>query len=402
VAITVALAAPVLVGMAGLGVETGYWYYMQERAQLAADVAAYAGAIVQRDGGEDAAIVTAAVAEASFHGFSATNAVLTVTPRPAGVAPWAPRAVQVEVAYTAQRFFSSIYSTTPLDRAARGVAAFEEPTDACVLALDIDADAALDFSGSADINLLGCEVMSNSIAPDAVALGGSADVTTDCINAVGGIDLSGGSLTLTDCAAVREGLSRAPDPYADRLLPDYAAEPCESFPKGANKTVTTVSPGADGIAVFCGGMSLNKDFHFEPGVYVVSGGTLRANGSSLITGDDVTFHIADGATVSLNGTTELRLSAPDTGNYAGILFMGERSGLSDTHIFNGTADSLMTGALYFPNDDLRFNGNFSGQNGCMQLVAATVDFRGAAHIETDCSGTGIAWAKVPGSVRLVE
>jgi Flp pilus assembly protein TadG len=41
----VALVTPVLLGTAGLGIETGLWYLQKRAAQTAADAAAYSGAL---------------------------------------------------------------------------------------------------------------------------------------------------------------------------------------------------------------------------------------------------------------------------------------------------------------------------------------------------------------------
>src|SRR5258708_13105193 len=45
IAVTFALAAPVLIGAAGIGVEIGLWYKMRRQAQTAADAAAVTRAL---------------------------------------------------------------------------------------------------------------------------------------------------------------------------------------------------------------------------------------------------------------------------------------------------------------------------------------------------------------------
>ena len=49
-AVTAAVAMPVIVGGFGLGAEVGYWYFNQRKVQNAADMAAYAGAVALRAG----------------------------------------------------------------------------------------------------------------------------------------------------------------------------------------------------------------------------------------------------------------------------------------------------------------------------------------------------------------
>ncbi|MER8918268.1 pilus assembly protein TadG-related protein, partial [Mesorhizobium sp. M0761] len=45
VAVVVAFTLPVVVGGAGLGIETSFWYYSSLKLQAVADAAAYAGAL---------------------------------------------------------------------------------------------------------------------------------------------------------------------------------------------------------------------------------------------------------------------------------------------------------------------------------------------------------------------
>ena len=51
IAITAALALPLVVGGFALGGEAGYWYLEQRKLQNAADVSAHAGGIALRGGG---------------------------------------------------------------------------------------------------------------------------------------------------------------------------------------------------------------------------------------------------------------------------------------------------------------------------------------------------------------
>ena len=96
------------------------------------------------------------------------------------------------------------------------------------------------------------------------------------------------------------------------------------------------------------------------------------------------------------------ISAPTTGNFAGIAIWGDVADIGTMHTINGTADSSITGAIYAPGSIVSFTGDFSGAGGCMQLVARMLDFAGNATISTNCSGLGLEWAGVPGRVRMTE
>jgi len=401
-AIIMALAAPALVGVCGLSAETGYWFYLEKSAQKAADVAAYAGAVALRNGDSKDAAIAVALAEAALLGFEDPKSIIAaVTPPTTGPNQNA-RAMEVTIDFEVPRFFSGIFNNEEVRGDVRAVAAYDTPSNACLLALDIDDPAALTITGSADVTLLSCEVMSNSIAADAVLLSGSGDLLTDCVNAVGGVvvKVGGTDLTLTDCPAPRQNMARAPDPYASVPEPNLDGVPCSNVGKGTG--TINVAAGAGGVKRFCGGLSLSGDYHFEPGVYVVDNGDFRINSGTMVTGDDVTFFFTNGAEARFNGTATIDIAAPTTGTYQGIALMGDRSDTSAEHRFNGTANSKITGAIYTPASRLVFNGDFSGDDGCMQLVGSTIELVGNMHISTDCEGYGLKWAQVPGSVRMSE
>jgi hypothetical protein len=193
-----------------------------------------------------------------------------------------------------------------------------------------------------------------------------------------------------------EEMPQARDPYEDLSEPAIPAN-CSTAPNGNPHDPTTINPGK-----YCGGLDLSGTVNLTPGVYVVSGGELRINANANVTGSGVTFFLTNGATVHFNGSAEINLSAPTSGTYAGVLMYGDRDQGNAENIFNGTADSLLTGALYFPTQQVTHNGNFSGANGCMRIISKAIDLRGNAAFNTNCEGTGLDAIEVPGSVRLVE
>lgn len=398
-----ALCLPVLVGSAGLGLEAGYWQLQQRQLQTTADMAAYAGAVSLRNSEPKAQAYQEAEDEALLHEFDPAFATLSTNSPPTAGLYRNTRSMEVNIDHTVPRLFSQIFFDGAVTFSVRAVATYEEAADACVLALSPEGSRAINFSGSSNIALIECEVMSNSIADDAVYLGGSTDVIAPCINSVGGFAVGGGSADydLTGCAEPRTDLPRAQDPYADVEMPVFPAN-CSNIPGGGPHSSVTVSPGAGGVTRFCNGININNHVEFEPGVYIIDGGDFRVGANGSISGDGVTFVLSDEARIRFNGTAEINITAPNSGDYQGIAFFGDRSDYGVNHTFNGTADSQITGAIYTPAGDISFQGDFSGQNGCMQLVGYTVSVTGNANITTDCSGVGVNWAEVPSDVRLVE
>lgn len=401
-----ALCLPVVLGCAGLGVEAGFWQYRQREAQTAADLAAYAGAVSLRNHEPVWQARAEAEAEARLHGFEAAAGSMTANTPPLTGQNQNLRSMEVVLNQSLPRLFSAIFNDEPVQISVRAVATYQEEADACLLALSPDAGAAIDLFGSSNVALIECEIMSNSIAEDAVLLRGSTDIVAPCINSVGGFQVGGGSAdyTLTECRAPRINLPRAQDPYAD-VEPPSMPSSCSNINGGGggnNSGPVTVTAGASGVKRFCNGLNLTGDYVFEPGVYVIDGGDLRIGAQANVVAEGVTFYFTDGARARFNGGAEIQITAPTSGDFSGLAFFGDRDDFGVDHVFNGTAGSQITGAIYTPSSDIRFLGNFSGQDGCMQLVGYTVEIGGNANITTDCTGVGLQFPKVPSDVRLVE
>ena len=389
VAVVFALSMPVMIAGAAYGVETTYWHYEKLRLQQMTDVASFAGAVARRAGADNAAITAAGVGAASDNGKLADDQV-TVNPTPTEGAYAGGNAVEVKSKRQLRRYFTALFSNDKVVIKARSVSAFTNAGNACVLALDPLADRGAEFSGSSVVELIGCNVMANSQKPAAVYVGGSARLRTPCIMSAGGVSLNS-SATLTSCAAAMTYLPPVADPFS------AVAEPTPPTGNCLNGNGAKLSPGR-----YCG-LDLKGNVSLDPGVYFIDGGTLKVNANAKVTGTGVTIYLYHQAGITLNGNATIQLSAPSSGTYKGMLFFGSRTTYNTADVvMNGTADSLMTGALYFPKQMVRYQGNFSGNNGCTQVVANTVVWTGNVTLRVDCNAAGLPPITVGGVVKLAE
>ncbi|CAN7666169.1 pilus assembly protein TadG-related protein [Mesorhizobium sp. LjNodule214] len=389
VAVVFALTLPVVVGGAGLGVETSYWYYSSLKLQATADAAAYAGALEKITGSDTAAITTAATQSATSNGLG-TGTIVVHTPPTSGPNT-ANKAVEVILNRNLDRIFTSIFVQGQVPERARAVALITDGAYACNIALNVSASQAVLFSGNTSPKQTGCVTMSNSIASDAIKLQGSATLQTDCLISVGGVSL-GNTPTMVCKAPITQALPAA-DPFSSLPTPT-ASNPCKNV--NGNKTSQTLQPGT-----YCSGMTLNGDVTLSPGVYVVEG-SLKVNANAVVSGTGVTIFMSGSNTVSMNGNATVTLSAPTSGTYSGMLFYGDRTGTAAESTFNGTANSLLTGAIYFPRQQVNYLGNFSGINGCTQVVADTIQWSGSTTIKQDCSSLGMKNIPAAQAVQIVE
>ncbi|WP_192181547.1 pilus assembly protein TadG-related protein [Mesorhizobium amorphae] len=389
VAVVFALTLPVVVGGAGLGVETSYWYYSSLKLQATADAAAYAGALEKIAGSDIAAITTAATQSATSNGLG-TGTIVVHTPPTSGPNT-ANKAVEVILNRNLDRIFTSIFVQGQVPEKARAVALITDGAYACNIALNASASQAVLFSGNTSPKQTGCVTMSNSIASDAIKLQGSASLQTDCLISVGGVSL-GNTPTMVCKAPITQALPAA-DPYASLATPT-ASNPCKNV--NGNKTSQTLQAGT-----YCSGMDLKGNVTLSPGVYVVEG-SLKVNANAVVAGTGVTIFMSGSNTVSMNGNATVTLSAPTSGAYSGVLFYGDRTGTAAQSTFNGTATSLLTGAIYFPRQQVNYLGNFSGINGCTQVVADTIQWSGSTIINQDCTSLGMKNIPAAQAVRIVE
>lgn len=238
---------------------------------------------------------------------------------------------------------------------------------ACIYALNKVAPRALEVSGSTTVTVDGCVLASNSIAADAVYVGGSASINADCVQTAGEIDADEG--LVTDCAENREHAWRLPDPFAELVEPMpgiLLADP--------KKSDTIVEPGR------YRNLTLDGTKTLQPGIYYIDG-FLAIKGD--ISGTGVTFFMADGG-ITVNGNASLSLSAPTSGNYAGMLFWSARTNTSP-HVFNGNGATDLNGYLYFPSGAVSYQGNNGTMSNCLRIVADTVTLTGSSTMRSDCS-----------------
>lgn len=387
VALLFALMMPVIVGGAGLGVETAYWRYAQLKLQAAADAAAFAGAVEKRGGASDDRVTTIASGAAADNGFTPGSIVVK-----ASLASGANASNQVEVDLQTQatRFFTSYFNSQPVALKARAVASYTPSSEACILALDPSAADAAQVTGSGILTLQGCSVMSNSLSNQALSVQGSGRLTAPCVISAGGVSLTANA-TLTECAGPITQAPRASDPYADLPVPPTTG-PC------ADDSSASLSPG-----IYCSGLSLSGTVSLAPGVYVIKGGDLNFGSHANITGSGVTFYLVGSSRLSMNSNGHETISAPTTGTYAGMLMFGDRTNVGgQTNKLNGDATTSLTGAFYFAKQELDYLGNFSGQGGCVKVVAGIIKWSGNSTVKADCTSLGLKTVAALTAVKLTE
>ena len=341
----VALAVVMLLGAAGMAVDTGYLRYMARVQQSAADSAAIAGANeLAYPAAND--VQAAARADAASNGFTHDGANITVTvntPPASGTYAGNANAVEVIVSATHGMFFERVLGVAAKSVSTRAVAVFGTANGAgnCIYALNSDIDM-----NSSTINAPSCGIISNGIMNL-----NSDNITAASIGAVGSISVNSSTFpeaspshaiaAIDPCPAIAGCAYLAANPPA--------TTPCNYSNLNLNSVTTTLNPG-----VYCQSVNMNSStVTFNPGLYVFTNG-LNSN-STTLNGSGVTFYNL-GSSYNCNSCT-FNLTAPSTGNYAGILFFQPPVNTSSAN-FNSSGGAGIQGAIYLPKGTLTTNSTF--------------------------------------------
>jgi hypothetical protein len=145
-------------------------------------------------------------------------------------------------------------------------------------------------------------------------------------------------------------------------------------------------------------------------VYIVASKTgFTVNAGATLTGDGVTIILTstngvDYAQANLNGNATIKLTAPTSGQWAGVLFYQDRNApvsINNQNNIAGDAKSQFKGVIYFPSQSVSMSGNATIVDSCLQVVAQTVTFTGNFTLPTAC--TDPSFKQISGvQVALVE
>lgn len=406
----------VVLGFAGMAVDTGYLEWQKRLMQSAADAGAM-GALREMELGRTNSqpqydLTTAAQNDAAMNGF--TNGVnnISVTfnsPPVSGPFQGVSTAAQVIIKEAYPTFFMRVLGMNSVTVSAQAVAQTTTSYGSiggCVFALDPTASDALNVEGSLTLNT-SCSSISESTATEAFKMASSStwNMTSHQahIAVAGGATMSGGA-TIIDTTVTPNvseqpitGYSSSGDPLALVTAPTpstmtggiQSATPA-SYGKNAMPPGNTLSPG-----IYCGGIYVGNTggatLIFGPGTYVLAGGGLSLGSQAAVSGNGVTFYSTSSAgwgcassysagVLSFTGQATSNFKAPTSSSTSpftmcGMLFFQDRTLNPGTSSIVGGSTSTFDGAIYLKKSALKFAGN-NTTTGYMVIVADTIDING--------------------------
>lgn len=373
--IVFALMLPVGLAALAMVADMGLWRQNARAQQLDTDAAAVAGAHELFYSEELSALTVAAKGLLKENGLDLNVVSVDVYSPPVTGAYIGKEGVQVKMTRPQKRFFSGIFlKEDPVLETVSTALKVEGTGPICILALDPVTPASLDLTGTATVDVEQCGVQANSTAVDALEVGGSSSLTAGCVFSTGGI-ISNNQIFLSLCSQTKTGQKALKDPYSSLEPPaGIASLPCEKPKKLGNKGISMAS------GRYCSDVVANNLVELEAGgTFIFDAADFQMkSANSIVSGTDVTLIFVNNGTIDMSNAGQLNMTAKTTGDFAGVLMYSDPRTTTEGAVvkITGNADSSVTGAFYFPKQDVDYTGGTTTKSGCTQLIARRISFSG--------------------------
>jgi Flp pilus assembly protein TadG len=397
-----AVGVPLLLGCAGLAVDTIQWVSTKRELQSAADSAAIAGVYGLIQTGEMEMAVDRSLARDKS--LDPRRAVLAErSPLPLQDDPFA---VRVSISSPTKMFFSSIFLDRPPTITVEATASVVENGEFCAFAIGADDKSGLRIEPSSTIEM-DCGIAANSPSSKAVLADGSAKIQAEQIVSFGGIDAQGSGTTRVRSYAVKQK-----DPLAQRDPPLVPSSGCPNVTVNADAART--NSGRVVLQPGCyGNMLIDGPVFLMDGEYILNRGNLVVGGSADLACRSCTIFLTSEQAgtdpwsigkVQIDAKARVKLSAPTQGPNAGLLIFQDRraAGTRDEieNVISGNSFSEYKGLIYFPAQILRVDAESTPDIQCGRFVGRRLIFQGRVLIAKSCSSAMVMNFKGT-SVRLV-
>lgn len=361
VALTFAVAVPVLLGLIGGTVDFVFYLRHQTELQTAADAAVLAAAREASLKGWNEA-VAGQIIDASLKTNLGDEASSVVIDHRLGMDRYG-RRIDLEVTQDHFGYFALGFFLDSPQIFVRSTAIAAGQSDLCLLVLESDdVDRALALNGDAELAAPKCSAYSNSPGTKGVSVRDEARLRTDVTCTAGGFDGSTWNFTplpITDCPTLADPLTRRGAAITNMAEINL----CTSTKMRIESGSVALGPG-----VFCEGLEISKgaQVRLAPGIYVVRDGKLRISGGSSLEGEGVAFVFqGEKAGLELKNDSSVSLTAPKSGAMAGILIYAERAAKQDRKFRIESADARqLIGTVYLPSDTLIVGGDEDADGAC--------------------------------------
>ena len=347
VALTAALSMPVVLAGGAIAIEMSQATQTQTRLQGIADTASIAAARELRLGNATPETI---IRVAQNHvAAAAANIELDYTFNAAVSSDR--RNVTINLSARTAAGIGAAIGLANTDVAVSSTAQVLGGAPVCAVALNGRDPYAIDLEKLARVEANQCAVYSNSGAANGLEARDGATLTSAFTCSSGGYRGNSSSFApapVTDCPVF-------PDPLAARPAPVFGG--CDPAKQNLIISDTYLTPG-----VYCGGFSVNKNVivTMQPGIYIIKDGPIGLQKGARLQGTDVGIYFTgETAGLAIKKDSSLALSAPKTGEMAGLLMFQDRNVVADNVKFEISSDdaSVLLGTIYLPRGILYLGGD---------------------------------------------
>jgi Flp pilus assembly protein TadG len=460
-------ALPMIVGCAGLASDTIQWTLWKRQLQRAADSAALAAVYDRVNSDGSSATAEAAVSHdltLNMHNWMALKEDPEVTFPDDGGA----MTDQVQVVLRIQQrlpFSSMFMRLAPTITATARAAAIPQGGDPCFFATEPGTSTGLNYTGNAAIEAPDCDAFSNASGTNTSVAKGSSTVTLKTVGGVGGIQQSNNfhvgayrpySPALTDpfkdvnpnpadmrCAVA--GTTSPPQTVTIVDTPEQGHWKTQGHHQiwvvdvpavthTETRTTTTYTPiglsdgmnittlkDADGNQAICfTSLSVGSNTTLTiPATYTgpiyINGGDATFQGNFSCAACTIVLTNRDAASpignIKANAGANINISPPvdDADPFKGIAIFQDRraADCKNCNKINGHSGSIIQGAIYFPSQELEYNGTGNTVAQCTMFIARRLNFSGNSATSNkfrdlaDCAAFGLPNGATTLMVRLV-
>ncbi len=384
------LILPILLGASGLVIDYGIAAAARRDTQNAVDAAALAAAGVRVKGGSISDATTAANSYITKNGYSSSNAHVYIPPT-TGAHAGDSNYVEVTLTTNPPTAFVRTVGINSVTITSRGVAGFNSSAVKHYAMVVLDPTMCSSYSQSSGntLTLNGGGVMVNSSCKPSGNQGGGSTLKADFVDyySAGSWQLSNNASTSIAATAVTSTIT---DPLASKARPDLSTLSVSSDSGGTAASPSLKQVNSDATlhpGIYYGGLKISGSptITFQAGLYVFAGGGFTYSASATLSGTDVTFfntsdpyasHGGSCASIALQGSGSISLSAPTSGTYKNMLFW-QADDCTAQMKYAGSS-YLTVGVIYLPKAELNVSGG--GTLGALQIVVNNFSYTGSSSV----------------------
>jgi hypothetical protein len=386
VAVHIGLMMIAIIGTVALGSEIVFLLYKHRQMQMVADAAALSSSVALTDGyPTDLSVEARAVTAQGGYVHGVDGVAVTLNHPPLmGSNAGNTKAVEVIVSQPQTLYMTSLFRSGIFSVGARAVALVRKDWRYCILALDPTAANAFVISNNGVASNPSCGVASNSNSNTSLVVRNNGAVNGP-VSVVGNWSLSNNAEL--NGTPLQNHAAPIADPYSDMMLQAIPACTGQQASGGNNATIN-LTPGH-----FCAGWNYanNVTVNLAAGTYYIDQ-KLSVGNNAVVNGTGgVTIVVNGNYAIQISNNVRLNITAPSTGNYAGMAFFGTRTGsVNVTQTFSNNASLNIKGVVYFPSQTIEFENNgATTSGGCTQVIGRLISVSNNVELDNNCEGTGV-------------